>query len=79
MQTMQILYISIMCFAIIVLNVCDPGDILALPGYGKHFISGDEHYLIGLMTDLLTGTPLETCDNLFLLFTRDCCSSETDQ
>lgn len=54
MQTMQILYISILCFAIAVLNVCDSRDILAIPGYGKQFISGDKHYLIGLVTDLLT-------------------------
>lgn len=68
-----------MWFAIIVLSVCDPRDILAVPGYGKQLISGDKHYLIGLMTDLLTSTPLEMCSNLFLLFTRDCCFSETDQ
>jgi len=63
-------------FAITVLNVCDPRDILALPGYGKQFISGDKHYLIRLMTDLLTWTLLEICSNFFLLFTRDCCFSE---
>lgn len=68
-----------MCFAITVLNVCDPGDILAVPGYGKQLISGDKDYLIGLMTDLLTRTPLEICSNLFVLFTRDCCFSETHQ
>ena len=68
-----------MCFAFTVLNVCDPGDILAVPEYGKQLISGDKDYLIGLMTDLLTRTPLEMCSNLFVLFTRDCCFSEIHQ
>lgn len=54
MEIMQILYISITYFTITVLNVCDPGDILVVPGYEKQLISGQQQQLIGLMAGLLT-------------------------